>query len=217
MNRSFDPIYLKRVSKVISFALLAGVCGDERAVQAKVDRLFGHTTEPGVLKLYWESEFLKNDKTLGEENTLIYETKGKLYLDAPKPDLPFVQKVIEFAFNMGGFGKSWRRVWHDEFLPDYKTRAIGCHWTCNYNFSNIEPTAISNPDDLKAFLTELHEAARNYMGVKANATQCLSWKEAWCPGRLSVYTQVVSQSKAITLFHEPQFKTTPAIGGRSPQ
>ena len=212
----FRPNLFKASLKGHFLRLLAGVSGDERAVQAKVDRLFGHTTEPGVLKLYWESEFLKNDKTLGNENTPIYETKGKLYLDAPKQDLPFVQKVMEFAFNMGGFGKSWRRVWHDEFLPGYKTRAIGCHWTCNYNFSSIELTAINNPDDLKVFLTELHEAARNYMGVKANATQYLSWKEAWCSGRLSVYAQVVSQSKAITLFHEPQFKTTPAIGGRSP-
>ena len=213
----FRPNLFKASLKGHFLRLLAGVCGDERAVQAKVDRLFGHTTEPGVLKLYWASEFLKNDKTLGNENTPIYETKGKLYLDAPKPDLPFVQKVMEFAFNMGGFGKSWRRVWHDDFLPSYKTRAIGCHWECNYNFSSIEPTVIQNPDDLNAFLTELHEAARNYTEVNANANQCLSWKEAWCPGRLSVYTQVVSQSKAITLFHDPRFKTTPAIGGRSPK
>jgi CRISPR-associated protein Cmr6 len=126
-----------------------------------------------------------------------------------------MQKVIEFAVTMGGLGKSWRRVWHRDFFPDYKTRAIGCHWVCQY--SSFDPTVIANKDNLKTFLTQLHQATRDYMGVKANLAQCLPWKEAWCSERLSVYAQVVSQSKAIKLFHEAEFKTTPAIGGRNPQ
>lgn len=216
----FRPNLFKASLKGHFLRLLAGVSGDDRAVQAKVDRLFGHTTEPGVLQLYWESKLNDLDyDQYGRENTPIYQTKGILHLDAPNPDLPFVKKVMEFAFNMGGFGKSWRRVWHRDFFPNYQTRAIGCHWVCQdwvCQDSRFEATVIKNPDNLQTFLTELHKAAKDYIGVNANATQYLSWKEAWCPERLSVYAQVVSQSKAIQLFHDPQFKTTPAIGGRRP-
>ena len=209
----FRPNLFKASLKGHVLRLLAGVSGDEKAVQAKVKRLFGHTMEPGVLQLYWESKSLVYDKQ-GREDTPIYETKGTLYLDAPQPDLLFMQKVIEFAVTMGGFGKSWRRVWHRDFFPDYKTRGIGCHWLCRD--SSFEPAIITHQGNLKTFLTQLQQTTRDYMAVKANSAQCLSWKEAWCSQRLSVYTQVVSQSKAIKLFHEAEFKTTPAIGGRNP-
>jgi CRISPR-associated protein Cmr6 len=210
----FRPNLFKASLKGHVLRLLAGVSGDEKAVRAKVNRLFGHTTEPGVLQLYWESKSLEYGKR-GLEQTPIYETKGTLYLDAPESDLLFVQKAIEFAVTMGGFGKSWRRVWHRDFFPDYKTRAIGCHWECRD--SSFEPTRINSPNHLKSFLSELRKTSMSYMGVKGNSPQCLSWQEAWCPERLSVYAQVVSQSKAIKLFHEAEFKTTPAIGGRSPK
>ncbi|NEO99576.1 MAG: hypothetical protein F6K58_13035 [Symploca sp. SIO2E9] len=210
----FRPNLFKASLKGHVLRLLAGVSGDEKTVRAKVNRLFGHTTEPGVLQLYWESKFLKNDGKQGREKTPIYDTRGTLYLDVPEHDLLFAQKVIEFAVTMGGFGKSWRRVWHGDFFPDYQTRAIGCHWLCQN--SSFEMTRINNPNDLKAFLNELRQTTINYMGLKANSAQCLSWKEAWCSQNLSVYAQVVSQSKAIKLFHEAEFKTTPAIGGRKP-
>ncbi len=209
----FRPNLFKASLKGHVLRLLAGVSGDEKAVQAQVNRLFGHTTEPGVLQLYWESKSLEYGKQ-GREDTPTYDTKGTLYLDAPKSDLRFMQKVIEFAVTMGGFGKSWRRVWHRDFLPGYETRGIGCHWVCQY--SSFEPTVIANKDNLKTFLTQLQQATRDFMGVKANSAQCLPWKEAWCSERLSVYTQVVSHSQAIQLFHEAEFKTTPAIGGRNP-
>ncbi|MGB7439507.1 MAG: RAMP superfamily CRISPR-associated protein [Coleofasciculaceae cyanobacterium] len=207
----FRPNLFKASLKGHVLRLLAGVSKNDKDVHAKVNRLFGHTTEPGVLQLYWASKLLDYGKQ-GREETPIYETKGTLYLDAPKQDLPFVQKVIEFAVTMGGFGKSWRRVWHRDFFPDYKTRAIGCHWVCQD--SSFEPTRINSPNDLKAFLNELRQTTISYMKPKANSAQYLSWKEAWCPQRLSVHSQVVSKSQAIRLFHDEIFKTTPAIGGR---
>lgn len=209
----FRPNLFKASLKGHVLRLLAGVSGNKTEVQAKVDELFGNTTEPGILQLYWEPKSLDYDKQ-GQEDTPTYETKGILYLDVSEPDLAFMQKVIEFAVTMGGFGKSWRRVWHRDFFPDYKTRAIGCHWVCQD--SSFEPTVVANQDNLKTFLTQLQQTSMNYMGVNANSAQCLPWKEAWCSERLSVYTQVVSQSKAIKLFHEAEFKTTPAIGGRNP-
>lgn len=193
--------------------LLAGVSGDEKAVRAKVDHLFGQTTQPGKLQLYWQSKSLKYD-TQGKENTPTYQTRGTLHVDAPKSDLPFLQAVIEFTLTMGGLGKSWRRVWHGDFFPNYNTRGIGCHWIGED--SSFERTRIKQPKELKVFLDKLRQKTREYLGVKGNSAQWLSWKEAWCPKRLTVYSQVVTESKGVKLFHEERFKTTPAIGGREP-
>ena len=43
-----------------------------------------------------------------------------------------------------------------------------------------------------------------------------NWRESWHPHRVGVYSQIVSESQAINLFHDEVFKTTPAIGGRKP-
>ncbi len=206
--------------------LLAGVSHRKDDVDKVVNRLFGCTKEPGTLQLYWQSRKVDVSQTVGRENTPIYEVKGTFYLavenrgkiDPSKikkqnqKDQNFMQNVLEFAFVMAGFGKSWRRVWHQDFFPKYKTRAIGCHW--EWSDSDIEKPAIQSSDDLKKFLNNLQQKIQAYLGVSGN--NHLRWKEAWNPNRLAVYSQVVHQSKAIRLFHEDKFKTTPAIGGRQP-
>lgn len=112
---------------------------------------------------------------------------------------------------MGGFGKSWRRASHEKFYKTYKKFEIGCHWELpTMDLSWMQIKTIS---DLKTFLESLH---KDYMdrfgGAKAVP---LDWRESWHPDRLSVYAaDTTKESKAISLFHDPIFKKTPAIGGR---
>jgi len=193
--------------------LLAGVSNRKDDVDQVVNRLFGCTTEPGSLQLYWQSQSIDVSQTIGQENTPIYQAKGTLYLDVKnKKDRHFMENVLKFAFTMGGFGKSWRRVWHQDFFPNYKTRAIGCHW--EWLDSDLKKLEIQSSDEFKKFLNHLHKETQQYLGI--SKPQSLSWKEAWNPERLTVYSQVVDRSQAIRLFHNEQFKTTPAIGGRQP-
>ncbi|MGB3511173.1 MAG: RAMP superfamily CRISPR-associated protein [Microcoleaceae cyanobacterium] len=209
----FRPNLFKATLRGHVSRLLAGVSEDRRAIENKIDKLFGCTTNPGNLQLYWQSksEYPKH-YTFGNEETPVYEIKGELSLDAPEKEQAFLQKVLEFTFVMAGLGKSWRRVWHGDFFHKYKTRAIGCHW--EWLDSYVERTKIQSSDDLKKFLTELHEQTKQYMGVSPKSELFMPWYEAWSPKRLSIFSQEVSQSKAIKLFHNDQFKTTPAIGGR---
>lgn len=212
----FRPNLFKATLRGHVSRLLAGVSNDKTAIKKKVNRLFGCTEKPGDVQLYWQSKSgcPKHD-TFGNEKTPVYETKGELSLDAPKKDLAFLQKVLEFTFVMAGLGKSWRRVWHRDFLPKYKTRAIGCHW--EWLDSDIKRTNIQSSEDLKNFLTELHQQTKQYMGVSLNSELFTPWCEAWSPKRLSVFSKEVSKSsKAIELFHKEEFKTTPAIGGKRP-
>lgn len=201
--------------------LLAGVTDQENLVKTKVNQFFGDTY-PGSLQLYWETfpSFLKPD-TCGKEKTPVYENKGILYFDIfsdkiqKQKDISFIQKVMEFAFIMGGFGKSWRRVYHRDFFSSYNTRGIGCHWQGEWQKSKEAPFMIEKTDDLRQFLNALFSSCQSYLGV--TTSNCVNdWREAWHPERVSVYAQVVSQSQVIDLFHQGTFKTTPAIGGRNP-
>ncbi|MGA9377283.1 MAG: RAMP superfamily CRISPR-associated protein [Phormidium sp.] len=205
---------------------LAGVCSTETIIEARVKQLFGSTKAPSQVQIYWETKKSSNKPILeydiqGTEGTPIYKIEGNLYVDAPKQDLKFLALVLQFAYIMGGFGKSWRRVWHKcsikdwhhGFLSTYQTRAIGCHWEGYFIESkDFEPIQIANSDDLAKFLSELHNECRKYM--KIQQAQFCAWKEAWHPDRVLVYSNVVRESKIVRLFHEEQFKTVTAVGGR---
>lgn len=209
----FRPNLFKATLRGHVTRLLAGVSNDRKAIEKKVNRLFDCTEKPGDVELYWQSKSgYPKDYTFGDEKTPVYETEGELSMDAPQKDQAFLQKVLEFTFVMAGLGKSWRRVWHGDFFPKYKTRAIGCHW--EWLDSKVERKKIQSSDDLNKFLTELHEQTKQYMGVSPKSELFMSWHEAWSPERLVVFSQEVSKSKAIRLFHNHKFKTTPAIGGR---
>ncbi len=223
----FRPNLFKATLRGHIRRLLSGVCDTREIVQRQEDDWFGHTSSPGQLALYWESQKLEYGSLNGMHT---YSTKGILHLDLKRriahdvseqakldaarlKDLDFLKLVLKFAVVMGGLGKSWRRVWHKTFYrnnPTYK-RAIGCHWQADSDEINL---AIANPADLKIFLNELYDSCKNRVGAKSQV--CLPWKEAWNPRRVAVYAKVVQSSQVIDLFHDGDFKTTPAIGGKNP-
>ena len=216
--------------------LLAGVSGDSNFVKKQIETLFGHTGAPGYVQLYWDWKPKNLEITKqGRENTAVYRVKGDLNLDIDrkqvssesdyKKHLTFMELVFKFAYVMGGFGKSWRRIWHKgpetwekefpSFLPSYKTRAIGCHWQYTDSF---ELEAIQTRKDVEDFLKTAYEQVQNYISV--TQTQCVqSWRESWNLKRVSVFcSEPVIQSSVIEMFHKDDahpFKTTPAICGKS--
>jgi CRISPR-associated protein Cmr6 len=201
--------------------LLGGVAAPR--VNEVVDRWFGNTQAPAAVQLIWQPRQEPTFDDLNQSNrNPTYSVDGLLYADivpslgAPpaqaQADLALLEKLVQFAYVMGGFGKSWRRVWHKTFLPSYHTTnfAIGCHWF-SPDFDQIQ-----TPDQLQDFLTQLHHQCCNYLGVKEPQAIAANWREAWHPQRVAVFCQVGITSSAVHLFHNDTFKTTLAIGGRSP-
>jgi CRISPR-associated protein Cmr6 len=136
-----------------------------------------------------------------------------LYADiAGDREVALLKQVLLFAYVMGGFGKSWRRVWHGLFLPDYHRDkfAIGCHWVS----SDLDE--IQTPQQLKTFLDGLRTQCCDYLKIAPRNATSANWREAWSPERVAVFGRVGMSSEAIRLFHREDFKTTPAIGGRKP-
>jgi CRISPR-associated protein Cmr6 len=191
--------------------LIAGVCSCPDRVNQIADGFLGSTGSEGLIQLYWASQ--------DEPQELTYEVEGILHLAAREnnltTELDFTEKVLKFAYVMGGFGKSWRRVWHHDFFPSYYKNTnerkfpIGCHWTSSV------PTGVDTPEQLKHFLNSLYQYCQNNFGDTPPA-HINNWREAWSPNNVAVFCKVTQDSQAIQLFHDPNFKTTSAIGGRTP-
>jgi CRISPR-associated protein Cmr6 len=205
--------------------LLGGVNAD--LADEVADRWFGNTKAPAAVQLLWQHR--EPVKFADQDRNPTYEVNGMLYANIqrqlPREEMSEAQvqrqhdrgvallaQVVMFAYVMGGFGKSWRRVWHKAFMPDYhrKNFAIGCHWLS----SDLDE--IQTERQLQAFLDGLYKQCCEYLGISEQNVKAASWREAWSPRRVAVFSQVVSQSEAIGLFHNDVFKTTPAIGGRNP-
>lgn len=218
----FRPNLFKATLRSHATRLLAGVSSDRSVVKNSVDRLFGGTRKPGSVDLYWDMPAQPEFEAQGRERTPIYRTTGTLRIDAKGKDLVFCQQLVLFAYLLAGWGKSWRRVWHagpggwHPGFMDYQTRAIGCHWEW-LDSEGIELPTVATPEDLQRFLRESRRSCQQYLGISSQAgDRSLSWREAWHPERVTVYATKTSHSNAIGLFHDSDFKTTPAIGGRNP-
>jgi CRISPR-associated protein Cmr6 len=217
----FRPNLFKATLRGHMTRLLGGVCSDDRITKNKINQWFGYTGDPAIAKIYWEQgKNFPEPATQGTENTPIFKTKGKLYLDIPNNDLLLFQQLLNFSYIMAGWGKGWRRAWHEGpsqwhsgFYPCYAKRAIGCHWESDY--ASFEMTDIKSSEALKIFLDNLQDYLKKYL--KQGNISSQNFKEAWHSNNLTVFSKVVSQSQAIELFHDDNFKTTPAIGGREPE
>jgi len=205
----FRPNLFKASLRGHSQRLLAGVIGNREDLDKEINRLFGSSSRPGILQLFWEQKGEVQYGQLGGTQT--FKAEGKLHINAANlGDVDQIENALKFAFVMGGFGKSWRRASHEKFHKAYKKFEIGCHW----ELSPVDRSWLSlkSIPELKSFLDEIYQYYRTQFGNgQANS---LDWREAWHPDRLSVYAVITIESKAIGLFHDDTYKKTPAIGGR---
>jgi len=218
----FRPNLFKATLRGHAFRLLSGVCKDEQKVKRVVDHLFGGTRKPGSVDIYWDMSGKPQFNTQGREKTPVYQATGTLRLDAQGRDLTFGRQLVLFSYLMAGWGKSWRRAWHTGpagwhpgFMPHYTTRAIGCHWQW-LDSEEINLPDVSTPEKLQQFLRQLRQQCQQYLGLstQSSGNQYLGWRETWHPERVTVYASRTPQSNAISLFHDDEFKTTLAIGGK---
>jgi len=216
----FRPNLFKAALRGHTRRLLAGVA-QGTTVDDVVHRWFGHTKSAATIQLIWQERRVAQFADINRPDlNPTYNVEGILYADfqprsvrqQDERDIALLQKIFEFAYVMGGFGKSWRRVWHETFMPNYHKSnfAIGCHWLSS------EVDEIQTSKHLREFLTRLHTQCCAYLGVDEHKTQAANWRESWHPNRVAVFCRTGMNSTAVALFHDDTFKTTPAIGGRNP-
>lgn len=221
----FRPNLFKATLRGHIRRLLAGVTPSGKDVE---ERLFGSSSDPSQLQIFWQETSIKYDEI---KKPATFSTEGILHIDIKRQesddikkqlefnaqkesDLKFIEQVLMFAFVMGGFGKSWRRVSHEIFYKDYANKKfeIGCQW--ELASTDLKWLDINSIDTLKQFIEGLHTICRDRFGSKPPSYQ-KTWREAWNPNCVTVYASITRESRVVRLFHDEIFKKTPAIGGRS--
>jgi len=142
--------------------------------------------------------------------------EGKLDLLKVKvvsPELEnFIGYLVRFTLLLSGFGKSWRRVYHDLFYPSYFENGdkamIGCHWEILPASEKLYVRA-NNPDlsNITTFLHEIQEKAIAWLrseGYQPNG-YVGNWREAWHPDNVQVWGRLAKNKKdslALFWFHD---------------
>ncbi|MEN9216278.1 MAG: hypothetical protein Q6K90_03005, partial [Gloeomargarita sp. HHBFW_bins_162] len=195
--------------------------------EREVDKLFGGLgqREPIVglvgMKFVADTDKLKiNRHGRGRFEVRTYDVTGNLswLLTRPLPDAQrealknLILRLNQFAMILGGFGKSWRRIDHPLFFPDYynlpNNSYIGCHWEWKDNFKR--DVQIAGPKHLGQFIdTRLLPAAKEWLrlqGVNPNHQYAQEWREAWHQAKVQVWGRVAQDqddSIAVKWFHQP--------------
>jgi CRISPR-associated protein Cmr6 len=136
--------------------------------------------------------------------------KMKILTDAQTRNLQvFLTQLIKFSLLLGGFGKSWRRVDHRLFYPDYLDNndkpVIGCHWRLTKNLSRYSVT-INYLEDITTFLNSFYTFIQRFVTSRQEqlSEQGSNWREAFHPSRVQVWGRLADSkldSHAIDWFH----------------
>ena len=184
----------------------------------------------GLLGIAFNAVELEIDKYRYRNNTMpIYDLEnGNLHIlcmrkvsDEYKKELgALVFKLLQFSLLFAGFGKSWRRVDHRIFFPEYLKDnykpMIGCHWEFVERAEKLYvPT--NSLDNITKFLESLNSTITKWVvanGKKTN-NNISDWREIWHPNKVQVWARVAEDeddSLAVGWFHAP-YKNNQSIKG----
>lgn len=122
--------------------------------------------------------------------------------------------LIRFTMLLGGFGKSWRRIDHRLFAPNYTKHKppIGCHWEFAPASESLY-LPIHTLQDVTRFIDSVRDCIQSwadYRGVQLGNAIAERWREAWHPDNNSgcgvqVWGRISKSkiSKALPWFHRP--------------
>jgi CRISPR-associated protein Cmr6 len=230
----FRPNMFKAALRGHTLRLFAGVT-DENSAEALTRELWGGFAGKdgavvGLLGIAFNAIELDMDEYRYRGNSMpIYElNNGSLHIlsmrsitDEYKVELRLLaMKLVQFSLLLGGFGKSWRRIDHRIFFPDYLNNnqkpMIGCHWEFNQGAEKLYiPT--NKLENISKFLTSLNEKINQWViaNKKMPTTDISEWREVWHPQKVQVWGRIAEDeddSLAVRWFHGA-YKESQSIKG----
>jgi len=192
--------------------------------EREVDKLFGGLGHREPIVGLVGMKFVADNLTLGKHGhgrleVRTYDVTGKLswLLTRPLPDVQrealknLILRLNQFAMILGGFGKSWRRIDHPLFFPEYYDQRnnsyIGCHWEWIDKFQrDVQVSILKN---ISQFTNDkLLPTAREWLrlqGVTLNNQYAQEWRESWHPTKVQVWGRIAEDKKdsiAVHWFHQ---------------
>jgi len=118
-------------------------------------------------------------------------------------------QILRFAMLLGGFGKSWRRIDHRLFLPEYCNNGnkpmIGCHWQFTKQ-SQKYYFPVNSINHLTKTLESIQTTVKNWVTSKGKNlnNQVSPWRESFHPQKVQVWGRIAQDeddSLAVHWFH----------------
>ncbi|MBD2365138.1 hypothetical protein H6G36_28950 [Anabaena minutissima FACHB-250] len=143
------------------------------------------------------------------------------FTDEYKNELKILaRQILKFSLLLGGFGKSWRRIDHRIFFPEYLENGnkpmIGCHWEF-LKASNSYYFPVNNINHITNIIDSVQKTVNNWLVLKGKTPshQPSSWRESFHPQKVQVWGRIADDeddSQAVIWFHD-NFQGTQSIKG----
>lgn len=214
----FRPNGLKAALRGHTRRLLTGVA-EQATAEKLTQQLWGGFGQDGAIVGKLGIAFSAPDLELrGQHRAVGYDT-GDAVLDLlVMQDLSeqqrqylrvFLTQLIKFSMLLGGFGKSWRRVDHRRFFPEYLKDSekimIGCHWEFLEESSNFY-VPVKRLQDVTRFLDNLQIKVAGFPLLQKLSPKPpnSTLKETWRKGNVQVwgrFAEDAEDSEAVKWFH----------------
>lgn len=217
----FRPNMFKAVLRGHTLRLLGGITNESTAKKL-TNILWGgidNTATVGLLGIVAENTQYKFKK-LNRQTTFqldkitlkIFLTNRNLTLAKKEQLTNIAQLLLQFSMLFGGFGKSWRRVDHSIFFPEYLKNSnksmIGCHWEFidNPNFLDLSNDNIRKKVSkfIDSICSSLKEWANTEISNLSSQTP-QTWREIWKKHSVKVYGRIATNkddSHGVKWFHQ---------------
>lgn len=211
----FRPNMFKAALRGHTLRLFSGVTDENTAEQLTKELWGGFAGNNGAivgdLGIAFHALDLEMDEYQYRNNTMsTYELNaGTLNILCMKKFPPEYQaelkklavQIMKFAMLLGGFGKSWRRIDHRKFFPEYEKHLIGCHWEFN---KQLFP--ISKPSNVTSILNGIHSSLNNWLQIKGKqpSQKISTWRETFHPQKMQVWGRIAEDEDdtlAVRWFH----------------
>jgi len=129
--------------------------------------------------------------------------------------------LVQFSLLLGGFGKSWRRIDHEKFYPEYlegeNKPLIGCHWEFTQDSRRKYIIPVNRLGLIGKFIAKVREKLKTLLVPETARGRTSSYVEAWHEDNVEVWGCITSESKAVKWFHGEyergkSVKRTPLFG-----
>jgi CRISPR-associated protein Cmr6 len=217
----FRPNIFKAALRGHTLRLFSGVT-DENTAEELTRELWGgfagkNGAVVGQLGISFNAVDLEMDEYRYGKNTMpIYEFKsGTLNIlsmadistEYKKELRTLATQILRFAMLLGGFGKSWRRIDHRIFFPEYLNGKpmIGCHWQFTPQ-SNKYYFPINNINHITNILKDVQKTLNNWLRLKGKApsNKVSVWRESFHSQKVQVWGRIAideDDSLAVRWFH----------------
>ncbi|EFA73425.1 hypothetical protein CRD_00525 [Raphidiopsis brookii D9] len=206
--RLFSAVTDERTAEELTKELWGGFAGARGAIVGDLGIAF-HAQELEMGRFRYNRVAMPiYDLKRGTLNILAMKNHSTEYRNKLKS---LATKILRFTLLIGGFGKSWRRVDHRIFFPEYLEREnkpmIGCHWEFTEQSSKYY-FPVNKIEHVRDIIDNVHQSVRDWLTFRGKkiTDQKGPWIESFHRQNVQIWGRLADDeddSLAVGWFHGP--------------